>query len=1087
MKKLGMKSTTHHISKSDTYDDIETYLQDEIDIPLGIASRQRIVDNVLEKASGSFLWVALVTKELQKSWYRERDIVHTLGGLPGAMKPLYQQMIQRMDGQDQQVGILASKLLTWVTFSFRPLYISELKTALHSETPDLTSLEETMHSICGGFVQIGSTTTRVELIHETARHFLVSSASGRTILKSPAESHEYLASVCLRHLSSKEMGWLQKLQKLEKKQKLEMQHSKAPPLDSPFSVLGDAHPFLSYAAKSWAYHLSLADPNSKELLNLVLVFLKNACLTWINSLALLGDLNTLIQAAQYLKTYIKNKERAWLEQPGIHSEGDDIDQLKLWAVDLIKIVGKFGSNLIQDPGSIYKNVLPFCPTNSIIRKTYGLGLGKFSVSGISFVEWDDCHARLSVGSEATATKVIATAEIFAALVPQEHSLVVWHAKTCRELQRINHGEYVTEVAVNKKGDLVCTSGVKTLKIWEVSSGEEVGRVQKEGNDRVLALSFGVTDDEILVGYQDRLIVTINWRTKTRVPFHAVVSTDPLPPPGLRVISFSPDGSQVAISSRIRPAELWDIATQTRTHCLTLRNETALAREDAFQGAEAIQWHPDSGYLFLIYHNMTMVYWNPVYEEQTETNIKANMILCSPCGKFLLTSNYEGSVKIYTMPDYSNPAQPDFTLLYDLTCHEILDITFSPNGQRFYDLRGSICSAWEPEQLVPAEKIDSDENSTLSDFVLWTTKHTKAIVSSNAQVTAIASAPRNAGFCCGRDDGTLTIHDLEDGKKLRTLSGHSPDVIIIALTWSSSGKWLASGDDSGHILVRSIRPATSGTKIGVRKPSDFRIRDGINQLLFSADDKYLLVATSSSDIIWDVTAKEICSTRPHESQGQAKWAPHPTDKSKLVSIGAEDVHLFSWFPFVDLTPGEGIKYDRGFDENSSNPADSADCSPTFNKVDWDNESLASNALSKERVECVALTKDRKTYIFESLPSSGHRRESFKQRKIELIRTKDLDQPNARQRIPLENKTSDFAHQMSKFVGSYRNELVFFNHQHWLCTWDVETEVKDYRRHFPLPNDWINPETLILTVLNEHGTLLCPRNGEVAVIKNGIRLH
>jgi WD40 repeat protein len=954
-----------------------------------------------------------------------------------------------------------------VTFSFRPLYISELENALQSDFPDLTSVELSIISICGDFVQIEA--SKVGLIHDTARQFLQSSESSNVITKSPPQSHEYLASICLRYLSSRDMLWRQKLQRLETPEFLEIRRSRGTPLNNPSSAFSEDHPFLVYAAKHWAYHLSLADPDSPQLLALVLKFFRNACLPWINTLAYLNDLNTLIQSAQYIKTYIKHAERAESNGSTSGSQDSDTDELKLWAVDLIKIVGKFGSNLIQNPSSIYRYILPFCPTESITRKTYGSGRGGFAVTGISFREWDSCHARLSVGSDATATTVVATAEIFAALVPQAYSVIVWHAKTCEKLQHIHHGEYVTEVAVNKKGNIVCTAGAETLKIWEVRTGKELGRVQKEGNDRIIALSFGASDEEILVGSQDHLIVRCNWKTGASSAFRAI-GPDPLPSQGLRVVSFSPDGTQVAVSSRKRPAELWDMATQSRTHRLTLNNEADHSKGDVFQAAEAIQWHPELGYLFLIYHNMTVVYWNPAYSEQTEHhNIKANMILCSPCGKLLLTSTYEGTVKVYAMPDYSRP-QPEFSLLYHLECGEsILDVAFSPSGQRFYELRESICSVWDPDELVPPEDVGTEDDPRPLNVVGWGKQLTKRNVSNKARVTAIASAPDNVGFCCGRDDGSLTIHDMEDGKKIRNLPGHSPDATIIALTWSSSGNWIASGDDSGHVVVRKVKmESKSNARTVVFKALDFRIRDGISQLLFSSDDKYLLVATSSTDRIWDVSAKVICQTRQRGSPRPVKWICHPTDKSRLISFDAGDVHIFEWNPFVDSNPERSLLLER---------------------IVKDSPGLQSRPDSIETIERIAQTKDSRNIILEVLPSGGqpggHGHDHSKRRRIELVHAIDFT-PDTDGNIVFQEIAPELARESSRLVGSYKNEIVFFNHQNWLCTWEIGSGVEGYKHHLPLPNDWTNKETLNSSVLNDHGTLLCPRNGEVAIIKNGLRL-
>lgn len=68
----------------------------------------------------------------------------------------------------------------------------------------------------------------------------------------------------------------------------------------------------------------------------------------------------------------------------------------------------------------------------------------FFMLGIVSADWDDCHARLSISTDNTAMKVVATSEVFVALLPQAHSLVIWHAKICEKLRSLHHGEYVTE-------------------------------------------------------------------------------------------------------------------------------------------------------------------------------------------------------------------------------------------------------------------------------------------------------------------------------------------------------------------------------------------------------------------------------------------------------------------------------------------------------------------------------------------------------------------------------------------------------------------------------------------------------------------
>jgi WD40 repeat protein len=1082
IKQLPFKCTKHQLSTIDTYDDIRAYVEDAVGsmIPKGVTSRQRIVDKILTKASGNFLWVALATKDLEESWHRQSNIDHTLSGFPSEMTPLYSRMMQKIEKHPLATRNMATTFLIWATYSFRPLHVKELKIALQAEFPDLTSLEDTIHHICGDFVQVRN--SEMSLIHETARYFLVNNHTGAVVSMTSTSSHEYLATVCLQYLSSnKERQWRQILNIAE------IRRSKDTSSGGSSSMLHEMEPFLSYAATFWAYHLSLARPDSQSLRDILSAFFDNDALTWINALALLGDLKSLMKAAQYLKTFIRNRERVLSETIPRNFQGDDIEFLKLWTVDLIKIVGKFGINLAQHPSSIYRLIPPLCPANSIIRKTFGHGYGSFSVTGVSFADWDDCHARLSVSTDETGSKVIATVEVFAALVPQAQSLVVWHAETCEELRRMCHGEYVTEVAVNRKGDLVCTSGLKTIKIWELGTGRGIGSVEKHSDNRVLALAFGTDDDHILVGYQDHLIACQNWRTGELIhAFRASFKGDKNVYNGLRCVSFNPDGTQVAVASRARPVELWDLGTESRTHRCIMKDEISHSENDIFQQTEVIQWHPDSGNIYILYHNTTLIDWNPVYDEQTEHQLGAKGMVISPCGRYLLTSDHDGSVKVFRVPDYSRAHAPEFCPIYHLEYHEyVRDLAFSPDGQRFYDLRGSVCSVWEPEALVPAEKPDAEDDRTSSSGSLWTVETIKSSATSHnrATITSIACAPNDLGFCCGGDDGTITIHEMATSKRIRSLPGHASEMAIIGLTWSSSGNFIASGDDSGHVLVRKVQIPTSGnSKMTIYKPSDFRIRnDGINQLLFSSNDKYLLVSTFSADRIWDVSAKRICHTRTHPSPRHIKWIEHPKDPSRLVSIDAGEVHIFDWVEFADLTPGDGLR----FAHHDSITGERKIASPmpsTFEQL-----ALGQSRVDEipEIVNCITQTKDKRSIIFETLPSGGHDRDRNKRRRIELIRTADVDPVVPERLIVLEGSVQELAREVSKLVGSYQNQVVFFNHQHWLCTWEIGTAVKDYKRHLFLPKDWISSETLSLNALGDHGTLLCPRNGEVAIIKNGIR--
>lgn len=66
------------------------------------------------------------------------------------------------------------------------------------------------------------------------------------------------------------------------------------------------------------------------------------------------------------------------------------------------------------------------------------------------------------------------------------------------------------------------------------------------------------------------------------------------------------------------------------------------------------------------------------------------------------------------------------------------------------------------------------------------------------------------------------------------------------------------------------------------------------------------------------------------------------------------------------------------------------------------------------------------------------------------------------------------------------LAFLDYEFWVCTYTLsETRPGRVERHFFLPCDWLNSTSLELAVMRMDGVLLYSRNGEVALVENGLR--
>ncbi|KAI4264584.1 MAG: hypothetical protein L6R42_000320 [Xanthoria sp. 1 TBL-2021] len=1091
----------YHISHMDTEDDIRAYVRDLVPsiVPGSRSDHDNIINKILSKASGNFFWVALVLKALEKNWYRQSDIDRVIEEFHSDMTPIYGRMMQKLDEQEDKDRKMASLILTWATFSFRPLSTSELRKALETEFRDLTILEDIVRHVCAGFVQVHG--SKVGLIHETAKHFLIHETAQYKIQMIPGKCHEYLATACLQYLSSKrERQWRTVLKNLQDDRGLDRSNFNGNP-----STIDRSYPFLVYAAQSWAYHLSLARTEGSTLQELLFDFLKKDALTWINTIALLGDLTTLIRSAKYLKTFVKRQEKTSGDTDSVQLRHDDPYDFKAWAMDLSRIVGKFGSILLASPSSIYKIIPPFCPQSSVVKKYYEKSQNSFSVTGLSNPDWDDCRARRLVDPVESASRVLATVDVFVALVPSAHSLIIWHAETCEELRRISHKEYLLEMAITKTGDIICTAGVKTISVWDIAAGSLLATVPIIRDTHVIGLAFRARDEEILLGYQDYTVICYNWRTQEKVfEFRARSEGDRFG--GLNIMKFSPDGTQVVFGSKGVPIEIWDLRRRSRAYRYMTEEDNARLDNGNLIFPEAVEWHPDGGRVYLLYHNLRLVDWNPIFEEQMEYQVGAKNMVCSPCGKFLLTSDSRGAIKIFALPDYVSERDQRIRLIYHLEYDGFVrDLTFHPDSQRFYDLRGTICNVWQPEALVQADEPGTDDDGSSIADSLISSGPTEAFQEDYSQVTAVACGPRDFGFCCGREDGTLSIHDMKAANRLRALSGHNADAAIIALVWSQSGNWIGSADDSGLILIRRIQmPSPKNPNILVWKASQFHVNDGVIQLLISPDDRFLLASTSSSIRLFDIKNKNVCQSRKSALQRQVRWAQHPSNSNRVIRICSDKVHVFEWEELHPLQPVHGLPFFRKHATEGTKLSEAEVMQKAFRDISF--RSLATPSTdfpdSIPEVTSIIQTRDGQFIIFESiLPRApGHERHGRKH--LELFCTAALDgydsihnihssssfsksSKDPETIIALEDLSS-VVQSVFKLVGTYQNQMVFFNDQHWLCSWEVDTHPHIHRKHFALPQDWLNDETLRLTSISPSGTLLCPRNGEVAIVRGGIKL-
>lgn len=436
--------------------------------------------------------------------------------------------------------------------------------------------------------------------------------------------------------------------------------------------------------------------------------------------------------------------------------------------------------------------------------------------------------------------------------------------------------------MNKTGSQVVTGGKGPIKVWDASSGLLYHEVPRFGYAGLLNLALAGND--VIMGYDDCSIIAYNIQSETHLTLLASQSPDArgrCP----RFMVQSPGGIEVAIGFPGRPVIISVIAeakqSRPEPRSIIRKSDWNLPEtgDDVFNSPEILQWYPDDTKVYILYQDTVIMLWDLIDDAQVEfSDTGAREMILGEQGTLMLTSNNSGSVSVWGLPT--------FNLIYRLQSVEfVCDMTFSPDGQRIYDARASGCNVWAPDVLVYVEEVDpADRPSGVDDITASDVIPAPVFAedkSKRGRITALVCDDEDEFFCCGRDDGTVSIYDATHGERLGKVTSHCKSIDIITIAWSVSRRFMASADASGRLIAKRLRIKDDSTW-AVYPLFELRVEEVVLQLLFSRDETYLLITTDTTDRIWDLKKKaDVCKTIRGSKPGW-KWINHPHD-SQIIRL------------------------------------------------------------------------------------------------------------------------------------------------------------------------------------------------------------
>ncbi|KAH7322527.1 ankyrin repeat-containing domain protein [Stachybotrys elegans] len=225
-----------------------------------LESRDAVVDKVMAKAGGLFLYVKLAMDRIA-GLETEDEIIDTLAEMPVNLSTIYGKLLREHMGRTALPAGLYALVLQLVTHATRPLRVLEIADCISVTQPqyggDIGAIKNLVRISCGPLLEILPDET-IRVVHHSLTEYLL--GGGRTSsdhdipVFEVGPTHNHVALLCLSYLQA---GCLDAVR----------------PRDlgsGTFSTnVQEASPFCDYAAKSWHVHIkhAIAEGTSQEETN----------------------------------------------------------------------------------------------------------------------------------------------------------------------------------------------------------------------------------------------------------------------------------------------------------------------------------------------------------------------------------------------------------------------------------------------------------------------------------------------------------------------------------------------------------------------------------------------------------------------------------------------------------------------------------------------------------------------------------------------------------------------------------------------------------------------------------------------------
>jgi hypothetical protein len=1050
-----------HTGQADSLRDIDAFVRSRLSPNIIQDFNEEegdLVAEIIEKSNGIFLWASLIMTRLDEAHSIEA-MRKTLDQVPSEMSGMYSGILESI--VESPNADLAQCVLKWVVCARKPLTTEELREVVRLDINQTLRTSDRFAQICGNLITVDN--NLVQVMHQTVKEFLTGEQSDYYIPRS--WSHARIAELCLQHLNGRNFN--------------PPRTRRAPAVSSKTDPNSTNAVFDDYASTNFSYHLAHCSPSEStlQLLPLLGTFVSSNVLTWIERVAKTGRLSLLSRTIQNLKVYLDR-------QVATSSPLDSDYQLTARFVDdLVRLSAIYGPNLVNTPSAIYSLIPLLCPKSSIIHWKFARQQFKQKVLCSFNNDWDE---RLSSFTFPSRVLSIACADQFFAVGLGDGSIKVYRQSTFELVNTLSHGEPVRRLANGNITGVLISGGLKTLRVW--GGGVKQALLWSATvPEQPLSFRFSPDDSKVYVPLRNGEVYVYRAKNGVRLDELAILGED------MSSSDSDSDGGEhlqkrtMPMLIRISPM-LGIAAIAYRSSHLQMSYYESDERVEAFEkeGYEdggippqvldvAFNENAEQNLMAVAYQDGDLVTLDPwTLQQKHAYHLNAHTLAASPDGHTLAAGDSECVISLF--------AFDGLRLLCRIESLEerIMGIVFASNSLRFFDLRGNTCNVWEPAVLIKKNLADDSSSEEADDYLMPASNLvcTRTFEGSKA-ITVMTQAGESNYVFCGREEGSITVHDISSGRVCAEFQFHARMVDIQHLEWNAQGKVLFSVDASRRCIATRLTLPTSTTAAttAVQKQQqqlqlqqyepilDFRAADTVLQALISPDGTTFLVSTQSGEELHSPSTG--CITRStHSAHTKARWLSHPTDPSRLLLFDndSEVLHVFRWNDLTRETPACGIAIDLP-PELASTPVSLSD--------EWHSRPALATL-----VQTIAMPHSSQTGFL-------------------TLDLSTLTDPATTTRLQVSCTARQLVSHVRSVLGVYRSSLFFMSGRGWVCSISLKNLTSSssssggsggsssskagyYIRHFFIPSVWQTGGEPIARVVSKTSVAMVYRD-EVVVLQ------